>query len=388
MKKILIINLLSFLVFPVAAQNIYNGDFALNSGNNGASCGVWNTFADGSVPNWLRSHGTPNFNVSNSGFGVTNDMVLWKGGPGTEGILGGYAFSKYRSYCVKVNLSGWTAGGEATDQFYVYAVSNLQRNLTLDNLCTSTTPNLPFGAELIGIGSKQSVNYFPFSPMNNNSQIYIVFTQSTGNWDAIAISDVIIESFCRENITFSNGTILPDTYSANHIYAGTSFGSGGATVTNDPTAQTTLKGGTDVIMQDDFVASAQDGGTFVATIEPCYQVLCSRAIGKSAEGAENPRRIDLEEYAYSRYIGSKRFMSGGKLISISPNPAHDYFNVGFKESTGKFTIKVSSVEGKIVLNQQASGTAARVDISALAPGMYFVEISDGVHQSVQRLVKP
>src|SRR5689334_22947502 len=104
MKKIFLIIVCSiYSQNDILAQDIVNGNFSINNGNDGVACGLYGTFSDNSVPNWVRSHGTPNFQVVGSG--TNNNMFLFTDGSGSEGILGGYVFRKTRSYCIKVNLA-------------------------------------------------------------------------------------------------------------------------------------------------------------------------------------------------------------------------------------------------------------------------------------------
>ena len=72
--------------------------------------------------------------------------------------------------------------------------------------------------------------------------------------------------------------------------------------------------------------------------------------------------------------------------SLSPNPALDEINVDFN-SPKNVLFSVSDIQGRSVL----SGTAIRrqsIDISALAPGMYFVTLYvDGVASTTRKLIK-
>ncbi|HEU4609628.1 MAG TPA: T9SS type A sorting domain-containing protein, partial [Chitinophagaceae bacterium] len=74
-------------------------------------------------------------------------------------------------------------------------------------------------------------------------------------------------------------------------------------------------------------------------------------------------------------------------FEIYPNPAADNFQLSLGNSSDKFAISIASLDGKVVLTQDGSGKVAKVDVSKLVPGVYFVEVSNEASRSVQRLVK-
>lgn len=74
-------------------------------------------------------------------------------------------------------------------------------------------------------------------------------------------------------------------------------------------------------------------------------------------------------------------------FQVSPNPAHTSFSIRLDKRLDKFQITIIAADGKKALVQQGSGHTATVAIAKLAAGLYFVEVSDGVYRSIQRLVK-
>ncbi|MFA6058769.1 MAG: T9SS type A sorting domain-containing protein [Taibaiella sp.] len=389
MKKLFLYSVyLIILSQTVTAQNIVNGNFSVNNWNDGFQCGIWNTFSDFTVQNWVRSHGTPNFQIPSEGAPSNNNIVLWTGGIGSEGILGGYEFKKSQAYCVKVNLASWTLNGLTTDRFYVYACSGLIRNLILDGDCTSVMPSLPPGAELIGIGSKQTNNYFPFIPTTNNNQLFIVFPSGEGDWDWIAISEVVVTSFCRQSLIFDNGQIPPAAYSAAYIYAGTSAGTGSITVTNDPNAQTKLTGSSKVILQPNFVATASNNGSFTANIAPCPSLQCGNVIPRPAQESNNYDPIsDQKSRLLFQSLKEKNKPFAAKNVLIAPNPNNGNFIVKYPENTDS-EIKIVNLLGTVIYQTNLKNERAKeIELSTkVVSGTYIIQITGKDFNLTERIV--
>ncbi|MEP6844564.1 MAG: T9SS type A sorting domain-containing protein [Panacibacter sp.] len=76
---------------------------------------------------------------------------------------------------------------------------------------------------------------------------------------------------------------------------------------------------------------------------------------------------------------------GGLKITIRPNPAKDYFIVS--SSSERASIVVKDVSGKVVLRQNISAAGdQRVNIAALAKGIYMVSIVDETGIKTTKLV--
>lgn len=68
-------------------------------------------------------------------------------------------------------------------------------------------------------------------------------------------------------------------------------------------------------------------------------------------------------------------------ISIFPNPAFQDININIKE-TGRFYIKLFSLEGKLVFEETTQGnTPLKIDMRSLARGLYNLEIVNFKGQS-------
>jgi hypothetical protein len=74
----------------------------------------------------------------------------------------------------------------------------------------------------------------------------------------------------------------------------------------------------------------------------------------------------------------------GDALKLFPNPVHDQLHVGIHlpgnlTTTGPLTLSVTSLDGRLVLQQQIPTSAAGevvVDVSSLSSGMYSVHLSD------------
>jgi hypothetical protein len=81
---------------------------------------------------------------------------------------------------------------------------------------------------------------------------------------------------------------------------------------------------------------------------------------------------------------TEQFTNLGEALTLYPNPVHDELHVGIHlpgnlTTTGPLTLSVTSLDGKLVLQQQVPTSAAGevvLDVSSLSSGMYSVHLSD------------
>jgi hypothetical protein len=81
---------------------------------------------------------------------------------------------------------------------------------------------------------------------------------------------------------------------------------------------------------------------------------------------------------------TEQFTNLGNALSLYPNPVHGELHVGIKlpanlTTTGPLTLSVTSLDGKLTLQQQVPTSAAGevvVDVSSLSSGMYSLHLSD------------
>ena len=70
-----------------------------------------------------------------------------------------------------------------------------------------------------------------------------------------------------------------------------------------------------------------------------------------------------------------------KRVNILPNPTEDYFTLQVSEVI-QTKLRLLSVTGSVVLEQEVTGQTTKVNVSAIQPGIYFCQISDGKTASV------
>lgn len=73
-----------------------------------------------------------------------------------------------------------------------------------------------------------------------------------------------------------------------------------------------------------------------------------------------------------------------------PNPAKDYLNIRFGNTTGNAAISIYDEGGKIVLITQIavnSGKMAGVNISKLTPGNYFISVNINGEMIKEQFIK-
>jgi hypothetical protein len=74
-------------------------------------------------------------------------------------------------------------------------------------------------------------------------------------------------------------------------------------------------------------------------------------------------------------------------INLFPNPANGVLNVSIDDLQNNATLQVYDVMGKMVLQQQTNKTITQMNIAKLAPGVYMLNIKDGVEVRSMKFVK-
>ena len=88
--------------------------------------------------------------------------------------------------------------------------------------------------------------------------------------------------------------------------------------------------------------------------------------------------------AYSDLTGVK--VEGQKLEVVAyPNPANSYIQFDTKQSVDQ--VRIIDMSGRVNLVVAHLSQGAKVNISSLAPGIYFAELLQGNHKAVVRFIK-
>lgn len=118
-------------------------------------------------------------------------------------------------------------------------------------------------------------------------------------------------------------------------------------------------------MQTDF-SSVPGGGPYYITVELKY--------------ASTTKFMTYELTKWSTNVASANKMDNG--VSIYPNPATDELNVLFDANAGVKTIAVRNIIGKVVSVYKVNGNSAKLNVSNLQSGIYFVNLSDAQGRTV------
>jgi hypothetical protein len=77
-------------------------------------------------------------------------------------------------------------------------------------------------------------------------------------------------------------------------------------------------------------------------------------------------------------------------IEVFPNPASNFVNVHSQGATNIELIEILDVSGRLLLHQEGFGSESefiQVDISKLGRGIYFMNIQNGKHSKIRKIVK-
>ena len=76
-------------------------------------------------------------------------------------------------------------------------------------------------------------------------------------------------------------------------------------------------------------------------------------------------------------------------VNVMPNPAKDFTNVIFHNSSDKVGLELSTSNGKIVyykiLNNVIAGAQEKISLAGLAKGVYILKITTGNATQVEKV---
>lgn len=88
---------------------------------------------------------------------------------------------------------------------------------------------------------------------------------------------------------------------------------------------------------------------------------------------------------WSQIISSECGLDNAKT-AIYPNPAKDYVDINSSNDENT-SFNIIDLNGKALISGELTSTKTRLDITALSPGMYSVEIMEGNHKLCLKLIK-
>jgi hypothetical protein len=102
------------------------------------------------------------------------------------------------------------------------------------------------------------------------------------------------------------------------------------------------------------------------------QILYTSSSGVSDEiihGVQQPYEISI-------IIGLEKFEEIGLALSTYPNPVTDLLNLKVESIIWKdLNFQMYSDDGKILFSDKLTNTETNIDMSHLAPGMYFLKVN-------------
>ena len=79
-------------------------------------------------------------------------------------------------------------------------------------------------------------------------------------------------------------------------------------------------------------------------------------------------------------------LSNAVFCSIAPNPAKDVVAIQLQNANAPAQVRIVDILGKTMLTTTLQTTTSVINTSALAPGMYYIHITQGTAQQVERLM--
>lgn len=79
-------------------------------------------------------------------------------------------------------------------------------------------------------------------------------------------------------------------------------------------------------------------------------------------------------------------LSNAVFCSIAPNPAKDVVTIQLQNTNAPAQVRIVDVLGKTMLTTTLQTTTSAINTSALAPGMYYMHITQGTAQQIERLM--
>jgi hypothetical protein len=115
-----------------------------------------------------------------------------------------------------------------------------------------------------------------------------------------------------------------------------------------------------------------------STSEVAYSFMDTRPV----DGTAYYRVKSIEQSGQGKYTNVVKVNSGKTLsmLSVYPNPVRSQLNINISNNAtfGKATYAISNIQGKIIQQSYIQGINGihQLDVSALAPGMYFITLTN------------
>ncbi len=95
--------------------------------------------------------------------------------------------------------------------------------------------------------------------------------------------------------------------------------------------------------------------------------------------------VDFEVQVQMIYVSPQGVDENEYVVSVYPNPTNGLLNINV-ENSNHFNYQIFNMIGQNVMNGDIDGSEAKVDVSNLEKGVYFISVFDGNQKFVERIV--
>jgi len=401
MNKRLYVLYASCLLFTTTvskAQSIQNGEFSVtNPAKSEYVAGICTLFDDGYLPNWFRSHGTPEMTVPNTpgsvrlNIGTTDDGHTRAG----EGIVGGYPFIAGVPYTIEIGVVGGSgiSGAQPLD-LYFYGASGLVEGNPVPSWCIEPAPTycggFP-GSSVFTTGTNPLGQYcqkeffnsnvftvvpftysFTYTPSYNNDQFWIIAGGRVNIPSFIDLDYVRIKSCV-------SGSIAYNDYTANAIPSGltakTYISTWGSVPTTNNASANTIFLGANISLAPVTQIQVNPENYFLAIAVTD----CDGDYGGGGGGTQSKSGV-------TNNSAISRSNNKNEGLNIYPNPTSSSFTITFP-STDNYLVKITDMVGTTVYSNSFENTQKQqINTDNLPSGTYTIQVAGSNNSFVQKLV--
>jgi hypothetical protein len=317
------------------------------------------------VPNWTRSHGSPQVFVGS--IPADNYAYAWADGGTGEGLFAGYNFVPNTLYRVEIREQVLDNVGT----YNIYAANGMVDGTPTSDCGNNAVPTVADKELIVShnesiVGSWQN-RVYSYKPHAAFSQVWVYPTTTAPTRFHFYMDYISICVDCAGTIIYNTGQAPSGTSLAGSIQAGSSAGTGGAgIVTVSSTVLTTFNAGTEINLLPNFQATLSTG-TFIAQIVPCTG---SRTFTQEDHNIDISRNRQYEgERPYSKnpMADIKIFpvVTTGLVYLSAHERIFDNVALSVVDASGR------TVYHSIIHSQSVSHT---VNLDKLGNGIYFLQL--------------
>jgi len=130
-------------------------------------------------------------------------------------------------------------------------------------------------------------------------------------------------------------------------------------------------------------ARAESGGPLASVEALKLRTDSIRAFAETIPGLLAPGS-PCEDWAA---VGIDKLQDEEPAVRLFPNPAGDQLTLDLSTRRVLVELGIMDVMGQVVMERRVRGTNTMLDVSALAPGLYLLQVCDGRRSRVVRFVK-